>query len=364
MRVRVRWMNVINMYKTFGGSLKDCFETKRRNESDYNRFVAMNMHASPVYLTRQEAEEGACIAAPYHVSQGSLPSINVTGTDATAFTDIYLGKFTIDADTTIAALAEAIVENNPGWQYYDQLSYFSALQLTDGNGVPYVEGTRARVNLNPTDKRTLWSLAPSYGFSTTSGYLGHGQFVGQGAFCWVHSRRGSDSRVLVSSQSLVANNDLMALYGSTEAMTEAMISYNVSENIFIKPNQQSGGSGNAQQVTVPPSVNVVLMNGEQHLPETPVFAAGGDIEIILVGNNLDQVYTFICTYIAGASGTEELLQEMDVVTQTPTRVTLTATLPAGSYFLAIYNDDVLLAGFTRIPGTRAQMRPSGISRRR
>ena len=187
------------------GTLKDCFEAKPRRQSDYNRFVSMNMQMPPVFLTRQEVETGVTIAANYYISQGSLPSIGVTGTDETAYTDIRLGDLTIDETTTIAQFARTVVENNPEYRYYDQISYFSALQLTTPDGIPYVRGTQARVNLNPTDTTPLLSIAPSYGFSTTDGFLGHGEYVGQGAFGWVHSRRSSN-RVLVSSQQLIANN--------------------------------------------------------------------------------------------------------------------------------------------------------------
>lgn len=331
MEVRTKWANIISMYRSFNKTLIDCFEIKRKGQSDYNRFVSMNMQARPVYLTKQEVEQGACVAAGYNISQGSLPEIGVTGTTETAYTDISLGELEIDDQTTIADFARAVVMNNVDYEYYDQISYFSALQLTAQDGIPYVQGTQTRVNLNPADTRTLLSIAPSYGFSTTEGYLGHGEFVGQGAFCWVHSRR-SASRVLVSSQHLVANNALLQEYMSYEARLRAMRSYGVKGYIFIKPNEQSGGSGDTDEVTVPPTVNVFKIDGAVRNPDSECFAVSGEVRVELTGNNLNRITSLELVYgeYSMTAGTDTVKVTLDE-NASPTLCSGTATVPDGSY---------------------------------
>ena len=347
MAVRTRWANIINMYKSFNGTLKDCFETKRRGQSDYNRFVSMNMQMPPVFLTRQEVEMGVCIAADYYISQGSLPSIGVTGTDETAYTNISLGDLKIDETTTIAQFARAVVEHNVEYNYYDQISYFSALQLTSPDGMPYVRGTQTRVNLNPTDTTTLLSIAPSYGFSTTDGFLGHGEYVGQGAFGWVHSRRSSN-RVLVSSQQLIANNALLPQYTSSVAEEEAMQSYGVKAGIFIKPDKLSGGSGNTEQVTVPPTVNIVNIDGKARQPGDPRFACGPTVAIHLTGNNLNAITNLQLAYAAGSHQSATTTVDATIAAgATPTQLEATVEVPAGSYCDRLIADGVEIIAFSQ-----------------
>lgn len=346
METRTKWANIISMYKSFNRTLIDCFETKRRGQSDYNRFVSMNMQTTPVYLTRQEVEQGACIAAGYYISQGSLPEIGVTGNDETAYTDISLGDLTIDETTTIADFARAVVQNNAGYEYYDQISYFSALQLSSPNGIPYVQGTQTRVNLNPTDTRTLLSIAPSYGFSTTEGFLGHGEYVGQGAFGWVHSRR-TTGRVLVSSQRLVANNALLSDYTSAAAEEAAMQSYGVKETVFIRPDKQSGGSGNTEEVTVPPTVNIVSIDNKNRQPGDTCFACGPSVSIRLTGNNLNGITSLQLRYAGNSSGTSVASVAATIAEgTTPTLLNATATVPAGSYCFGLVANGTEVISFS------------------
>ena len=243
MTQRTKWANVLAIYQVSNGALKDGFENKASNLSDYNMFMSINLQATPVYLTKQESALKASVAAPYKITQGSLPSIFITGSDASAYTDIALGDLQIGATTTVAQLAKAIVQNNENWEYGDQLSYFSYLQLVNANeGYPYVVCTKSKVELLLDDDSLLYDVVPEYGFATVNGYLGHGTDRGQGAFAWVHSRKSSSSKTLVSTQILVVNNDLYAEYISEAKFTAAAQSYGVSGNVFLKPEDATSTS--------------------------------------------------------------------------------------------------------------------------
>ena len=52
--------------------LKLAFGGARNGRSDYNKFVSVNLGKAPVYLTKQEAQAGACLVAPYEVSHGLI----------------------------------------------------------------------------------------------------------------------------------------------------------------------------------------------------------------------------------------------------------------------------------------------------
>ena len=78
-RQRTKWGNVVQMYKGICPLINYGFESKPVGCSDYNMFMKTNMKLTDIYLTRQEVAGGGCIAAPYQITQGSLPSIVTSG---------------------------------------------------------------------------------------------------------------------------------------------------------------------------------------------------------------------------------------------------------------------------------------------
>ena len=247
MAQRMKWPNVLAVYRALQPYMKDCFETKQGGQTDYNRFMGINLHAEPVYLEKSAARLGAAIVAPYVISQGSLPSIQVRG--ATPTTDIALGQLTIGDDTTVAEFAQAVVQNNGGYRYGDQLSFFRLVQEEDSqDGHPYISVTATRVNLDPTDTSTLRSVASASGFSTVSGMLGADAALDGAGIAWIHSRT-VNGKTRVSSQRLVVDNDLLEEYGTAQMLSVATNSYGGSTEIFIRPDGTSGGGVTVEEGT-------------------------------------------------------------------------------------------------------------------
>ena len=247
MAQRMKWPNVLAVYRALQPYMKDCFETKQGGQTDYNRFMGINLHAEPVYLEKSAARLGAGIVAPYVISQGSLPSIQVSG--ATPATDIALGQLTIGDDTTVAEFAQAVVQNNGGYRYGDQLSFFRLVQEEDSqDGHPYISVSATRVNLDPTDTGTLRSVAPASGFSTVSGMLGADAALDGAGIAWIHSRT-VNGKTRVSSQRLVVDNDLLEEYGTAQMLSVATNSYGGSTEIFIRPDGTSGGGVTVEEGT-------------------------------------------------------------------------------------------------------------------
>ena len=247
MAQRMKWPNVLAVYRALQPYMKDCFETKQGGQTDYNRFMGINLHAEPVYLEKSAARLGAAIVAPYVISQGSLPSIQVSG--ATPATDIALGQLTIGDDTTVADFAQAVVQNNGGYRYGDQLSFFRLVQEEDSqDGHPYISVTATRVNLDPTDTSTLRSVASASGFSTVSGMLGADAALDGAGIAWIHSRT-VNGKTRVSSQRLVVDNDLLEEYGTAQMLSMATNSYGGSTEIFIRPDGTSGGDVTVEEGT-------------------------------------------------------------------------------------------------------------------
>ena len=223
MAQRLKWLNILAVYRILKPYLKDCFETKQGGQSDYNCFMSINLYAQPVYFEKSVARLGTAIVAPYDISKGLLPSIQVNGETPT--TDIALGQLVIGDDTTVAEFAQAVVQNNYDYNFGDQIAFFRLVQEEDNqDGHPYISLSVTRVNLDPTDTGTLRSVAPASGFSTVGGMLGADAALTRAGIAWMHSRT-ANGKTHVSSQRLVVDNDLLEKYSTAEMRTAATRSY-------------------------------------------------------------------------------------------------------------------------------------------
>ena len=259
MRQRTKWGNVIQMYKGICPLINYGFESKPVGKSDYNMFMKVNMKGSDIYLTREEVAGGGCIAAPYQLTQGTLPSIVIVGSGDNARTDIKLGDLTIDAETLVKDFAIAVVSNNADYDFGDQISFFDVLQRVNAvTGIPYCQFLATNVVLDKASEVKLLDLVSKYGFATVDGYLGHIEGEGAGVFAWVHSRKSS-AKTLVSTQSLVNNNDeMIAEYSGDQAYKRSVKTYGGESSAFLTPGttttQATDGSASAGGTpTTPPS---------------------------------------------------------------------------------------------------------------
>ena len=259
MRQRTKWGNVIQMYKGICPLINYGFESKPVGKSDYNMFMKVNMKGSDIYLTREEVAGGGCIAAPYQLTQGTLPSIVIVGSGDNARTDIKLGDLTIDAETLVKDFAIAVVSNNLDYDFGDQISFFDVLQRVNAvTGIPYCQFLATNVVLDKASEVKLLDMVSKYGFATVDGYLGHIEGEGAGVFAWVHSRKSS-AKTLVSTQSLVNNNaEVIAEYSGAEAYKRSVKTYGGESSAFLTPGttttQATDGSASAGGTpTTPPS---------------------------------------------------------------------------------------------------------------
>ncbi|MDD7028311.1 MAG: hypothetical protein PUI49_02020 [Prevotellaceae bacterium] len=236
MRQRTKWGNVIQMYKGICPLINYGFESKPVGKSDYNMFMKVNMKNSDIYLTREEVAGGACIAAPYQLTQGTLPSIVIVGSGENVRTDIKLGDLKIDANTLVKDFAVAVVSNNADYDFGDQISFFDVLQRVNAvTGIPYCQFLATNVVLDKASEVKLLDLVSKYGFATVDGFLGHIEGEGDGVYAWVHSRKSS-AKTLVSTQSLINNNDeMIAEYSGNQAYKRSVDTYGGENSAFLTP---------------------------------------------------------------------------------------------------------------------------------
>ena len=280
-RQRMKWVNIIRMYSGIAPLLKNGFEKKMAQQSDYNMFVRLNSAASPVYLTKSEADGGGCIAAPYQITQGSLPSIVVSGEGAEAKTDIALGSLTISASTTVAEFAKAVVDNNADFDYGDQISFYDVLQRVNAETqIPYCQFSASYVVLDKNSAVKLLDQVNKAGFASVGGVLAHGEDEGDGVFAWVHSRYDG-GKTRVSTQFLINNNSLLDDYRSDDAYAEVCKSYGGVSTVFLQPDgtgvvsNGTSGSGSTSGSQTPPGGSDSGGSGTEGGAEDGSDSAGG-----------------------------------------------------------------------------------------
>lgn len=78
--------NILAFYRLLKGAVKTQFEEADSLNRPYNRFVHYNLLLPAVDLSKQDYSKRLCIPAPYIVSHGSLPSLEVcSGTNCIQF---------------------------------------------------------------------------------------------------------------------------------------------------------------------------------------------------------------------------------------------------------------------------------------
>lgn len=235
---RVRWANLVNLYRAFEGTLHPSFEGKDPKVSDYNMFMQSNIGMSPIALTKNQAVQGGCVVDAYQITRGQLPAINVEfGTGDVPESDIAVGTITLGTSTTVKAFSDAIIANNSGWRNGDQMSIYIARQTLDAvTGVPRVEITAIEFTLNTSDATTMVSdLIDISLLGVVDGCLALSGPV-NGGVAWVHSRK-ANGKTLVSTQYFVIRNSYASQFNNKGAFDEAIESYGgLNKDEFLTPN--------------------------------------------------------------------------------------------------------------------------------
>lgn len=322
---RVKMANVIAMYRALKNICNHSFEGLDVGQTSYSAFVKANLTGNKVSLTKEAASFGACVVAPYLISRGSLPSIQVEGTGADAVTNIAVGGLTISGTTTIGQFADALVANNAGIEYGDQLTYVSLVQQTDANsGYPIVVAGIYEVTLNSASTDKVRDFIPEVGSSVKNGFLAHGALIGRGGFAWILSRKQPGASLMVSTQRLVLTSpDVYDQFATADANTRAISSYGFTMEPILAPgvvgapagpsagSGDSGGSssGGSSEVGGNPSVSSIKVDEDTitAATENEFSLTEGQHTLVINGSNLSSgmnvTFNNIAVTISSATST-------------------------------------------------------------
>ena len=231
---RVAWANLVSFWSSMNGLLAGAFPRKGRNRTDYNAFMSHNLGECKVYLTREQVIRGACVAAPYQLSFGVLPTIGTSVTaDGRLRTDIAVGDdFAIGPATTIGDLSRAVLTRNARFRHGDLIVVVAVEQRFDTTGgTPHVKVSSALLQLDACNATPLSATGDGpAAFAAVGGFLGATAPI-FGGMAWMHIQ-STGRTVNISPQRLVVTglpSDPYRLphtpYTTPEARQAAMDSY-------------------------------------------------------------------------------------------------------------------------------------------
>lgn len=264
MEQRTKWANLVNFYRVNAPWMKYAYETKKRNQSEYNKFMSLNVPNARIFIPKSFASQGACIVDAYQMTQGSLPAIEFTKSGNFWVSNIILpSDFDFSEISTVGEVSAAILQMNPAIREGDQLSFIRLTQQVNSNsGIPFVVVRKYEVIINSNDFRPFYDFMPAdyvdATLKTGTFSLGVKDSGNAGGFLLILSRT-IGGKTYVSPQSIiVANNDaLISQYSSEAAQQAAIDSYGESEDAFLT----STTAGENEQAAVTPSIVGVSVDG-------------------------------------------------------------------------------------------------------
>ena len=237
---RVKWANLVAFYRANSGWMPKAFENKKATQSDYNKFMSLNASSSRIYLTKEQARQGACVVDSYRVSDGTLQPVDIFPAEQNWVTNLYLtGLDKLDATTTVAAFSTALLSSNAGLRSGDQISFIRATQLFNNTtNIPYVQVRAYELIINEQGAglvKDFWPvelIALSKVQETPALMVKNNNK--QGGFAIIVSRTQA-GRVLVSPSQVTQVNmaAVISQYSSSEALQAAIDSYGQGDEVFL-----------------------------------------------------------------------------------------------------------------------------------
>lgn len=242
---RVKWSNLVNMYKIMKIWMPKAFENKSQGQTDYNIFMSLNANNVSAALTKDMSLADNCIVEAVQVSRGTLPPLVLVADSVSA---IYKTNIKITTDitsaTTVGQLATDILANNGDFVANDNLAVIKFDNYIDPRVEwPIAHSYYAEITLNTADTRTLASIPGIAGIfdKSADNFLtieaNRSNEVGCVA---IHTRKQSAS-LSVSSQSIVMLTDEYIMqYSGEEWINTCIQTYGLDQEVPLDPNFRGG----------------------------------------------------------------------------------------------------------------------------
>lgn len=231
---RVKWANLVSIYKNSKLFMSRAFETKKSNQTDYNKFMSINMPFSQVSLTKEEAEQGACVIEPVTISMGSLQALNLYVQNRDLLTGLEITSIDM-AHEGVADFTSDLLDHNPWMKEGMQISFIKWEQVVEG-AIPRVYMSAYEITLDTLDTRRLNAVLPDGSLSMVDGQLAFSVGAsGNGGATALLSYSADGKGIRTSTQKiwLYGSGDLYNEYTSPQAAARARESYGEDAEHFL-----------------------------------------------------------------------------------------------------------------------------------
>lgn len=265
---RSKWGNLVNFYKMNKTFFRRAFESKSSNQSDYNKFMSVNLPSARVALTKNDYSLGGCVLDSFRVSEGSLRGITdsyKTGALKSVIECTFTGSL---AAKTIGELSTDLLAANSFLLEGDQITYVYWRQFVTVDRVPRFYTEYFEITLDKSSSVKLSSLPNNDIVYAEDGFL-MGEMDYEGALAAFVLTRQSKGALQVSTETAILNSDTyLRQWTGEEAEKKAIASYGVDDTAMLEP-------GSPAQPSVKPAPLMVVVTGSKN-PE-----AGGEVDLSL-----------------------------------------------------------------------------------
>lgn len=316
---RVKWSNLVSLFKYMSEWQPRAYENLNKGQTDYNKFMSLNINSATVALTKQQSADGAAVVAPVLISQGSLVSPDAIAEGTHDITiGMTWGTGSAASFASIGELSEALVQNNAGWQDGDNLAAVYFLNWLDVQGTPRCSTVYAELTLDKTNTSALSTNSLASRMTFTSGGVGidiapntadYNDVVG---WAIIHTRRDSGALKVSTERIVMVDEDILSTFVTQAQLDAAIASYGLSTEVPLEPSFKkaviNSVAADGSQVLGPQGGNIsfdhgvtLTITGENMTPETvwlvhdgiaytPLSVEGNTWTYILGGNGTNVIW--------------------------------------------------------------------------
>lgn len=235
---RVMWSNLVNFYKANAFWMPKAFELRKKNQTDYNRFMQLNINENTYAFTKDEALAGACIPGVFTVSEGSLLPITYNNASATPYELRINLTNSWDQGGFLSALSQDIIDSNNGrFQNGDNLALV-LIKCSYVNEIPKIEVKYQEMTLDTSATETDLAdidFFTSFEWANRKMVMPDDVYPSMySAFVVIHTRK-EGGKLLTSTQELIVPDTRYENYASPAHIEEAILSYGVDARVLLDP---------------------------------------------------------------------------------------------------------------------------------
>ncbi len=235
-RRRVKWANLVNFYKLCSGWMPKAFETKKPGQTDYNKFMQLNVNAQRVALTRDQAINGGCVADAFAITQGTIPSCTHAFAGGAPETNLRVpNDFTLGDQTTVGEFATALINANPVIKEGMQLSVVVVAESEGNNNIPRCDVSFYEVVLSTASTELVSKYIASNVLSTDDGILLMPIMGVSGKAGAVILSEQTENGLKVSSETLAGTFTKAGQFATDAVVDAAIATYGLDKEVILNP---------------------------------------------------------------------------------------------------------------------------------